>query len=691
MFRKRDYPVSFYGSINFNKGINTIIGENGSGKTNLFRAIRLILDDNLYRYAYRLEETDFNRKLGKWQGHWIIISIEFSELSNDEAIQALFIHGAGNLENGAIDKGTYNLYFRPKAEIRKKLSELAPRDSDGFNKIISLLTIDDYETVFTGKSTVDFTNDDIYKELVGDFENVCFTFEIDESKFGVKIPHQLSVSKEISFTFIKALRDVLSDFNYNRTNPLLNLLKSQSERINKAEFEPISKKVKDLNMSIEGLSDVKQIRDDIKGTIKEAVGETYSPSSLSIKSDLPIEADKLLQSLRMFIGEPGEDYEGSIQELSLGGANLIYLTLKLLQYKYRKSEDVFANFLLIEEPEAHLHTHIQKTLFNNLNFDETQIIYSTHSTHISEVSKISRMNILSKKKNHAEAYQPANGLEVSEVIKLERYLDAIRSNLLFAKGVILVEGDTEEILIPIIVKQVLGVSLDELGISLINIRSTGFINVAQIFHDNRINRRCAIITDLDESITGEETESEIRGKQRKVKLDVFTKDNCWIEAFYANYTFEVDFILIDNRWEVKRTLCEVYKDKNTIKQSIKDINSRDEMQFGKRVLTMANHVGKGWFAIILGRLISFQTYIPDYILEALSFVNFNISREIISNIIEYRIGKLNTLDEYNIDSLISGGIITRFKKEEIDKQTLIEKMKTLLDDDQVIKFLELIQ
>lgn len=66
----------------------------------------------------------------------------------------------------------------------------------------------------------------------------------------------------------------------------------------------------------------------------------------------------------MFIGEPEEDYEGSIHELSLGGANLIYLTLKLLEYKYRKEKDRIGNFLLIEEPEAHIHTHIQKALFD---------------------------------------------------------------------------------------------------------------------------------------------------------------------------------------------------------------------------------------------------------------------------------------------------------------------------------------
>ena len=76
----------------FSKGINTIIGENASGKTNLFRAIRLILDDNLLSYAYKLNENDFNRNLINWKGRWIIISLEFSEISNEEAIQALFVY-----------------------------------------------------------------------------------------------------------------------------------------------------------------------------------------------------------------------------------------------------------------------------------------------------------------------------------------------------------------------------------------------------------------------------------------------------------------------------------------------------------------------------------------------------------------------------------------------------------------------
>ena len=111
-------------NIVFKKGINTIIGENGSGKTNLFRAVRLLLDDNMRRSALRLEERDFHRGLANWRGHWIIISLEFDEVSQDEAIQSLFLHGAGNIENGVIGKATYNLIFRPKASFRRRLSSL---------------------------------------------------------------------------------------------------------------------------------------------------------------------------------------------------------------------------------------------------------------------------------------------------------------------------------------------------------------------------------------------------------------------------------------------------------------------------------------------------------------------------------------------------------------------------------------
>lgn len=689
----------------FKEGINTIIGENGSGKTNLFRAIRLLLDDNLLRMSYKLNEDDFNRHLGSFQGHWIIISIEFSDLSPDEEIQSLFIHGTGDAAQETLTKATYTLLFRPKPDVRLRLSELAEGDTEGMNAILNTLSIEDYETKFTGKSTVNFNDEDVYKDIVGDFENVKFRFPDDASKIGVLIPHQLSISREISFTFIQALRDVVSDFHNNRTNPLLTLLKAKSEEIDEDDYANISEQVLALNESIEQLPDVLDITKNISQTIKETVGETYSPSSLSIKSSLSDEANKLLQSLKLYIGEPGEDHEGGIHELSLGGANLIYLTLKLLEFKYQKANETFANFLLIEEPEAHIHTHIQKTLFDKLDYGDTQIIYSTHSTQISEVSNLSNINVLSKKNNFAVAYQPANGLDEQRVIKLERYLDAIRTNLLFAKGVILVEGDAEEILIPSLIKKVLGFSLDEIGVSIINIRSTGFENVADIFHDDRIQRNCAILTDLDTSITAVAIQdgdsdavrkyktkcynSEKKGRERQESITAYIDGNQWLEAFYAHHTFEVDFLMANQAEVITGIVEQVYSDPATIALAKVELTSDDVAIAGKRILTMAKQEGKGWFAILLGSRIDGHTVIPNYILNAVKFATPKMSREIIMGIFNYRI-KQQMLGDNTLNFEVFKVNLNRFRVGEIELPEIIDQFESIVLADRGLDFLRLL-
>lgn len=667
----------------FNKGINTIIGENASGKTNLFRAIRLILDDNLLSSAYKLNENDFNRTLRNWKGRWIIISLEFNEISNDEAIQSLFIYGSGIVAGETTEKATYNLFFRPKPEIRKQLADLRVGDKDGLNTILDKITIEDYETFFTGKSTVNFNDLDIQRELMGDFENVCFNFDINEQMYGARIPHQLSISKEVSFTFIKALRDVVADFQDNKKNPLFTLLKNKSEDIKEEDFKPISTMVNDLNEAIEELDDIQEITNNISETIKEAVGTTYSPSSLSIRSSLPSEAEKLLQSLRLFIGEPEEDYEGGIHELSLGGANLIFLTLKLLEYKYSKEKERIANFLLIEEPEAHIHTHIQKTLFDKLNYEDTQIIYSTHSTHISEISNISNMNILGKHRNYSDVYQPFVGLEESEIVKVQRFLDAIRSNLLFAKSTILVEGDAEEILIPIIVKKTLGVSLDELGISLINVRSTGFENISRLFHNRRIRKRCAIITDLDASITGEKTEASKRGNNRKNKLNSVKRKNKWINVFYASHTFEIDFFEADNKCEFLQTISDVYVDEKAINKSKDDLESTEIKKYGKRILTMADKVGKGWYAILVGNYITPKTHFPKYILDAILFAKPQFSAELLVQIITYVLNTYKQKEQINILK----DEVSKYRKGNISLDDLKEKLHDGLQSTEPILYI----
>jgi len=278
------------------------------------------------------------------------------------------------------------------------------------------------------------------------------------------------------------------------------------------------------------------------------------------------------------------------------------------------------------------------------------------------------MNIISRKVNFSESYQPSTGLNPVNINQIQRYLDAVRNNLLFAKGVILVEGDAEEILIPILVKTILGVSLDELGISLVNIRSTGFENVSQLFHDNRIRRKCAILTDLDSAICDttilssdddkaknykhKVAASEKSGADRKKYLDILEMDNKWIKAFYADHTFEVDFIKAGNASDVQNIVDSVYTKQATRDDAKNDLASTNVSIYGRRVLTMAKQEGKGWFAILLGGSISSATKIPEYILDALIFSrDYPIS--LVADIIDYRLKIHETItpDVYDFSDL----------------------------------------
>jgi predicted ATP-dependent endonuclease of OLD family len=635
----------------FCKGINTLIGENGAGKTNVFHAIRLLLDDTMPRNS-RLFASDFNRSLGDaWQGHWIIISIEFDELDANEECQTLNVHAIGDAEG---NKGRYTFYFRPKQVIRKQLYEYSqtPRKTtEGLKAILSDITINDYEAVFRCRNTVDFTNEEIYRQYVGNFETITFPQNEpeDTSVYGVAMG-AVSLSNQVSCTFVKALRDVEAELKSYSSSPLINLLRDKDKKVKVEDKEEIITSIKDLNMKVGALKEVTNISDGITESIQKAVGHTYAPN-LDIRAELPEDMERLFQSLKLWVGDPDEDnYRGRLWELSLGGANLIYLSMKLLEYERVRVSDRPANFLLVEEPEAHVHTHIQKSLFKNISTNHTQVIVSTHSTQISSASKISSMNILSRGLSQAEVFQPAANLSPKDVDGIERYLDAVRSNLLFAKGIIMVEGDAEEILVPEMILKVFGISLDELGISLVNIGSTGFENLAVLFHPNRVRRNCAIITDLDavsvskDSVTTEEwtkcLNSEKSGTERKDRLEVFIQGNPYVKIFFANHTFEVDFLRAGNQNIITAWLPTFYTRQAERNASLEKINSANSSLSNWEVLRLAKAAGKGWFAIQLARHLTHEIKIPDYILKAIIFAAPKISIRTLATMARYRLKEM---------------------------------------------------
>ncbi|QXE01951.1 AAA family ATPase [Terribacillus sp. DMT04] len=685
----------------FKQGINTLIGENSSGKSNALYAIRLLLDESLPINATKLLEQDFNQNITEWKGHWIVLKLTFKDLDVSEAASFL-AHHSQDVRADEESVGTYALYYRPNKSVRNKLYEFTKRleklqqtgeditevKSD-LKLFLKEITLKDYESVFTCRINADFNDEQQYKDLVGDFENGIFPNPEEDNNLalGNISPHITLIKKEISCTFVKALRNVIAELKQKKSSPLLQLLRGTTKDIEIIEAEKIKKQVQDLNSDISELDEISLLTNKIKASLNRTLGYTYSPN-VNIKSELPEEVETLLQSLTLWVGDDSNSNQGKLDDLSLGGANLIYITLKLLEYEfYQDQEEKAAHFLLIEEPEAHIHTHVQKTLFEKYHFENTQVIITTHSTHISSASKIDSMNILIKEKGYTQVCQPSNGLDSDTCKRIERYLDATRSNLLFAKGVILVEGDAELILIPAMFKAVFGLNLDEIGVSVINMSSTVFEHVASLFDDIRIHRKCAIITDLDKSIevlpynpdddTKEQKkmrDSQTAGQERADALNKRYRDNIWLDTFYARHTFEIDFTLNSNVYEIRTVLPKIYNRQFDIDNSIVKLCSKDKVSVGKEALRLANKEGKGWFALLVSETLSFETYIPQYILNAIAFTSAHITEEHLSAMAKYRIRKLYkkkycNLDEKNFEQLTD--LLSRDSEEDKEDALII--------------------
>lgn len=607
----------------FKPGINTIIGENDSGKSNVLYAIRLLLDKRLNWLEREINEDWFSNSLDLWKGHTIIISLRFSEIGNSEEEAMLKYLTANN-----VGEGSLTWFCMPDDKTRKALRE-ANDGHANVEEVIRGITVEDYSIYISFGAHVDFLDDKVYDSIVGNTDKKCFSYleEFDESVLG-------SISGEkwnngidqvrknlIDFTFINALRDAEYDLT-QPYNPLMTILKRIEPMILESEKKDIKDLVNSINNKISSVEEIKKLSEEINSKMTDSVGNTYAPNIL-LRSCLSEDMKNLFGELDL-IAHTGN--ETNINNMGLGSTNIIYISLKLLEYSYmqrvKNLQDKFF-LLLFEEPEAHLHKHIQMSLFQKVGIDNNnpyaQIIMTTHSDHISAASKIGSMNIISKKNNMSLVMSPSQGLENKDTIRIERYLDAKRSTLLFAKNIILVEGDAEEILIPSMVKKVLGITLDEMGISLINIGSVGFKNIYKIFHNDRIQKKCAIITDMDEPI--EVSDSKIayeRAKTRRYEIEEESTSNKWVHGFYAKNTFEVE-IVKNNEKFVHKLIDEFYVNDTTRINKKKDINSSSPVQYGKQILKIANDKGKGWMALALSEIIDYSFSIPQYIVDALIF------------------------------------------------------------------------
>jgi putative ATP-dependent endonuclease of OLD family len=139
-------------------------------------------------------------------------------------------------------------------------------------------------------------------------------------------------------------------------------------------------------------------------------------------------------------------------------------------------------------------------LYGTLAKKGFQTVITTHSTHVSSEAPLGSVVALTLG-NEADvaANVPANtcGLTDSEVADLERYLDATRSTLLYARKVILVEGPSELFLIPALVKRVMRIDLDRQGVSVIPVFGVHFEPYVKLFCAEGLPKKCAIVADGD--------------------------------------------------------------------------------------------------------------------------------------------------------------------------------------------------
>ncbi|EJG0814090.1 AAA family ATPase [Cronobacter sakazakii] len=247
--------------------VNTIIGENASGKTNLFNAIRLILDDSLPMNSRILLNEDFHRGIGEPFGHWIIITLHFDDLSESEEEQVLANYTLNDGNDKSITNGNYTFIFRPKFHIRQKLYELTTENATtnkrriAFKEFISnhIISKETYEAVAFVRTKVDFNDNEIYETIVGDFNKYIFPNPNDDDagSLGIKKPPYFALGSEVACTYVKALRNVVADLKYYKTNPLYKLLTLKSKQID--DRDDIVDNVKEINSKISSIPEIERL------------------------------------------------------------------------------------------------------------------------------------------------------------------------------------------------------------------------------------------------------------------------------------------------------------------------------------------------------------------------------------------------------------------------------------------------
>lgn len=436
-----------------------LLGENSSGKTNFIEALRLVLDRS---FRPQLGENDFHNHVAipKFRGTKIQVDVFFEDFTSEQDEDFLAVLQGDCFCQDDPPIAQISFQYRPQTQYLDDLD--------------SAVSAEYYESIwYSGGDT-------------------------EKTKSAIKF------RERVNLRVVKALRDMEGDLNSWQRSPLRRLTQTMNLS-SQPGFQDVAKRVQTATNTLRQIDPIRELQDKVQTRLTRMIEgvHTFDPKI----GMLPTNPDELQKYLTFLV-----ENELSLDRTSLGLANILYLTLlmveiELLRESRGENADYQYTILAIEEPEAHLHPHLQRLVFRDFLQSEMPVILSTHSPNIVSIAEPDWFVVLSKRDGETKGNTTSALALLPDNIKrdLSRYLDVNRGEVVFAKGVILVEGDAEQFLVPEFARKMRDAglihnTLDGAGVSIVNVSGTDFIPYVRFLGPEGLDLPIAIMTDGDKYV-----------------------------------------------------------------------------------------------------------------------------------------------------------------------------------------------